>query len=947
MADRHRADAAHFLALPGHRLLRHRLFGRRLGCPRFARRFGRLLVDPRQWRGGDDFLRRLRDGLGGGFGRLGSGFGGVRRGRFLGHGLGRLRPGGRLLGGRPGGSQLGLELRQVDGRSRCRLGSRQQVRVLHQERLAFAHALRGFGQRLRIDRRGRVEADAARPLAHQGPGRGRQREQVVRGRPLLRQPGVEALLDRPRALAVAAQADHAAGALERVEGAPHRGHPRHVAARGAQRVELLVDARQDLFGFLDENRHQLGVRRRLRLRQGRRCRRRRRLDRRRRQHLRQAPGQRRIRLVEQPPGRRRRVARARLQRGVVGGQLAGPLVVLAGVGLDVALVVVAMFHRQRVQAEVVVVVGQFVAPRHRHVGAEDCAVGVPGEVAARPLRVLLQRLDEEADRAEVAGEAGEVRVVGRRERVGVAGHAGPRVVERRLHLFEAEQRQHARHLLEHAVERGQFAPLGRLPEESIEPLLDLAQQAVEFQDDRLHRQPVLCPPGQVRKPGVDGGRRLAAAGGVEPFDHRPRAAGELLVEARQFVDADVDQQQRRGHLDGQRLPQRQRRLRHLAGERAEFDQQLLDRAEFQRRGRATRGLHVTDEGGGVAADGGLVPARLGFGQRLAQHAHLVGVEQHQLAALVVGRQQGVDVVQLARLGHPGHARVGTADVVQRVDQQTLGHRRAAVDQAAQLQVDPRQDPLELDVDRQRVGFQRVEQAAHHPPEAARQPALRQALEVGQRLAHVVPRLHVRRVAQELQQGALETDPAHAQLVGGHRPHVDPGQRRAARQVREHQVGRVDPRRAEQLQQVAVVREQADRLVGAAGAQTLQIGGQRLQRALQLAHRGGGALAGRSLPALEQLLDRIQQQRRAAQVEHAQRAARLVHLRDGGAQRRRIALVAEELPDAGQRGVRGDAYLAGQPRQRRRVGARLDQRLRHRHFAHRQPRVRLIRRPGNG
>ena len=967
VADRHRPDAAHPFAFGGRGLLGRR----RLGAGGLRRRFARLgrlrldrgLLGRRlggRPRGGEFRLELVEVERRLGFGSDGRGVRRFRDGR---------------LGGRPDQRFDGLQDIGLGHRFRQLPGRRRRRRGLHLERLALADAMRRVDQRSRIDGGGRVEPDQAGPVAHRPAGGGSQRDQVVGGGPLLRQPGIEALLDRPGAFAVAGQPDHAAGALQRVEGAAHRGDARRVAARVAQHIEFAVDAGQDFLGLLDEDRHQFLVGCRFRLRQRRGGGRRRRLDRRRGQHLGQPCRQHGVGLLDQLPGRGGRLARARLQRRVVeqvgvvgqllrhlgqlaggcavgrrrgeaGRQFAGPLEVLAGGGLDV-LFFAALLHGQGVQSEVVLVVGQFVPPRHRHVGAEHAGVRMPREVAARPVGILLQRVDEEADGAEVAGEAGEVGRVGRGGGIGVAADGAAGVVDRRHDVVEAEQRQHARHLLEHAVERGQLAALGGLAEEAVEALLDLAQQARQLEDDRLHRQAVLRLARQFGQPGIDGGRRLAEPCRLQPLDHGAGAGLEALVEAGQLVDAEVDQQQRGGHLDGQRFAHRHRRLAHLAGERADLAEQQLDRAQFERRRGTTGGVDLADERRGVAADGRLVPRRLGLRQRLAQHAHLVGVEQHEPGALVVGRQQGVEVVQPARLGDAGHRRIGAADVIQRVDQQALGHRGATVDQAAQLQVDAGQHPLQVDVDGERLGFQRVEQAAHDPPEAAGQAALRQPLQVGQRLAHLAPRLQARRIPQEAEQGALEADPPHAQLVGRHRPHVDPGQRRTPRQVGEHQVGRVDPRRTDQLQHVAVVREQADRLVGAAGTQPLEIGGQRLQRAFELLHGSGRAFAGRGLPAPEQALDRVEQQRGAAQIEHAQRACRLVDLCDRAAQRLLVALVAEELADARQRGIGGDADLAGQPRQRRRVRARLDQRLRHCHFAHGHPRRRVIRKPGSG
>jgi hypothetical protein len=86
-----------------------------------------------------------------------------------------------------------------------------------------------------------------------------QREEVGRRRALLLEPAVHHLLDAPRALADARQADHASAALQGVE-APADGAQDVDGTRlRARHGELGVNRLQDLRRLLEEDGEELGV----------------------------------------------------------------------------------------------------------------------------------------------------------------------------------------------------------------------------------------------------------------------------------------------------------------------------------------------------------------------------------------------------------------------------------------------------------------------------------------------------------------------------------------------------------------------------------------------------------------------------------------------------------------------------------------------------------------
>ena len=80
---------------------------------------------------------------------------------------------------------------------------------------------------------------------------GDQREEIGRRRALFLEPAVHDLLDRPRGLAEAREADHAAAALQRVEAAPDRAQHLDVLRHLARLLEALRDRAEHLAGLFE------------------------------------------------------------------------------------------------------------------------------------------------------------------------------------------------------------------------------------------------------------------------------------------------------------------------------------------------------------------------------------------------------------------------------------------------------------------------------------------------------------------------------------------------------------------------------------------------------------------------------------------------------------------------------------------------------------------------
>ena len=130
--------------------------------------------------------------------------------------------------------------------------------------------------------------------------------------------------------------------------------------------------------------------------------------------------------------------------------------------------------------------------------------------------------------------------------------------------------------------------------------------------------------------------------------------------------------------------------------------------------------------------------------------------------------------------------------------------------------------------------------------------------------------------------------------------------------------------AVQLQHVAVVREEANRLVRPPRQQRLEVGDNGRKRGFHRTHARRQAFLGLGFEASCQLLDGVGQQRHAAQIEQLQRAVGLMDLVARIAQAVDVLLVREEALQAvdGLRQRRPD--LVDDPGERRNVRRRADQ-----------------------
>ena len=143
-------------------------------------------------------------------------------------------------------------------------------------------------------------------------------------------------------------------------------------------------------------------------------------------------------------------------------------------------------------------------------------LGVEDEQRLGHLRLHAEHVDQEAERAEVAGQAVE-RSVGLRRRGGSTSVGDERVdvVAHAQHglrgLVQAEHREHAAHRLQLARHRDQHLARGRVAEELVDRLLGLGQRAAQLLHHAAHGLAIGDAAVQLLHP------RLRAARAVPPW----------------------------------------------------------------------------------------------------------------------------------------------------------------------------------------------------------------------------------------------------------------------------------------------------------------------------------------------------------------------------------------------------------------------------------------------
>ncbi len=741
-------------------------------------------------------------------------------------------------------------------------------------------------------------------------------QQVGVGLRGLGQPRVVELLAGPGRLAEVGQTDHPRAALERVERAPHGGQLAEVIGGLRQRGQRLPGPGQHLARFLEEDRAHLGV-----VLEPGRCGSRR--DGRRSGQVDDQPGDRARDLLAHLVALEVAVGIAEVAAGVGSGigqrrqacalRLLGELLEPAG---DLVVVDVGAHGLARQRLGLGLHAG--FARRRRHRGpdlrAQQPGRGIELEQRPRQRRLHAQHVDQEAQRAEVGGQALDAgpgvgpagALAGEQQRVDVVAHAQHRV----RGVVGAEHREDAAHGLQVRGRRSQRGALGGVAEVGVDQLLGLGQRGAQLVHDAAHGLAVADAAVERLHPVVERAGIAARTRQRDALGQALHALGLPLGLELAFVDRGLDPQQGGGDFHGQRG--RGRRRAHQGVDRGAVQrlaEQVATGEQPAQRVVDQRELLAQPDGMVQLAGRGGRPGVLGRGDALARLHDPGRVVTPERGGLVVDAGARGQAVRAAHRSQPGRGRrIGGGAGLRAVEQQLaaqalgVGGDHAGARAGAQLRQQPRGHPLDVDVAGQQALGQPFEEGCRQWPQRGVGLPGTALAEPGVELAQA--RCCAGRPAQQRQRARLDL---RAQRIVEHACRgrgigVEPGRDAAF----EPQVGRVRAVVAGQRLHRAILRKQGDRRDRLASEPARQEVDQRERGLLDQLDR---CEVGQRRPgdqALHRGLAGAQQRGGRRQADQLERADRLVQLRTRLAQHGRVDRV-----DVGQERGLGLAQIAPQ------------------------------------
>ena len=381
------------------------------------------------------------------------------------------------------------------------------------------------------------------------------------------------------------------------------------------------------------------------------------------------------------------------------------------------------------------------------------------------------------------------------------------------------------------------------------------------------------------------------------------------------------------------LEQARERLRQRFAAWRERMQRLFQRLGEIDQASHARGIEVRLRVAGQSAPG--VAQGL---HALADLLHQGGVDQAEMALVVIGKRRGSEVQPVVNGSqHRKGLRGDVAIAVQRlgakegeVVTQPLGGGALSLQLATQLQVEAVEQPLNVEIGREQAAADGFEQAAREPPQAGRRPraaGLRPTRDGVERLHGGGGLL----AAQHMQQTHFKLG-AIIRRQGGGRSACGVGDGRGVRPgpVVVPQVGRVDALGLRQFHQVAVLWIKLERRFIFARPLGFEKIDQGVEASLETLQCGVVEFFRMVDELIERVLGGLHQARRAKKTQQFDGACGLVHLGAGGAQARHFGLDRTEhavvllLGGALERGAGGlevVADLIEQPGQRPHVRLR--------------------------
>ena len=365
--------------------------------------------------------------------------------------------------------------------------------------------------------------------------------------------------------------------------------------------------------------------------------------------------------------------------------------------------------------------------------AQQAAGGVEGEQRLGHRRLHAEHVDQEAQRAEVAGQAFDGRAVGAvavglRQRVDIVAHAHHRL----RGVVDTEHREHAAHGVQLPRHRVQLLARRRLAEESVDGLFGFRQRTAQLLHHAAHRLAVGDAAVQLLHPGFE---RLGLGAALHIGDALGQAAhavGLGRVVELGIVERGLEVQHRGGdfHRQGRRRRGAGRhrlrgdagqRLRQLVAGRVQALQGIADQLELLvERGQAVQ-----------LATSHRRPAFLGRADAPLGLRDPGRVEAAELGRQIIYRRATCQLPGQAHVGQArgtaaGAWRCGLGAEEEQVLRQTLGDftrlRRIGALADAQLRQQPRGNALAVDIQPQQALGLGFEEGTGHLPQRG-QPAL--------------------------------------------------------------------------------------------------------------------------------------------------------------------------------------------------------------------------------
>ena len=568
-------------------------------------------------------------------------------------------------------------------------------------------ALPGFGARtqgvrarnqvLRIGRLPRLCFQVTHPLGEHAVRLVEQPDQRGIDRQLQAQPEVQGLLDGPCGFAQILETDHAAAALQGMEGAPDAGQIAAVVQVDLQAAEIRVDRLQHVLGLLDEDGEQFRVDF---LAAG----------------LGELQGFLGGRLRFQAIGLERRHHPLDLRRDVcaTGQNVQHGLGLLAqpGIGDQVGVALqrfevlpdfLAQTGIRRLLLERLQQRMGLAPALHDFLFDGDGGVillpGVRSAARRRPhlpdealevRRPARHGFDEKSHHRQLARQLLEFTLRGNAVRDGEAADGCKAVLQRRHSPVLAEHGQRADDLPERRFETDEFRTLFRVAEKAVEHLFDLDQVALDFLGHLPDQQPFLRPARHLVEQRNFRARlrRTPRDAGMDPLDGHIDLMREVSAQVRVILLRVLYQQDGRGELHGQGFGMAHRLFRQPVGGRGDGLRQaaIVGMPGLLHQPGQSAGIFPEHRQRRGTSRAELVPCFFQGRYHVAQSAG-GGLRRVRDDGIVGHGKEGIQAVGLLDL--PDHRVVAgdPGDEIERVPHQPFGDIPRSFEQAANLHID--------------------------------------------------------------------------------------------------------------------------------------------------------------------------------------------------------------------------------------------------------------------